>query len=890
MGAAASTKKYKSSNNEPQPFPTPTEQHIIKTSNSESDLIDTQNRNNKERDRTFASASIESMKLNSSQDEIIQALNRVRNEAAIGGGGGLLYQDAIVPTPPDSPAPTPTGRRRNRSGSSMGGAADFQTRILQERGSPQADFVLDEDSSANFDDESPAMQAIDITGFMSLQRQKTVSMMKNSELEREVAELEKQLKEMDRIDMGSGGKGKLVPSEDRTRLPRVDSKSGGLTAGTVVGARRILSSERPNSGAAVMPDPTATTAHRDDSYTPSGTSSRQSSRGLVKAALRNASSASALEAASSDHLRQYNNCSRGSNAAPVASQGERGGTQQELSPPPSPPPLDPGEDGDTEEMYKTKVIYISDVEDNDGGPGPMRKSEKWESNKSQENLRQEAKSDRPAKSITKPALKFEQPPHNSHHHRHIKHRRNSSGNDLDEKKSQQLKDIAQNNPITTPPPSKADLSADPAVSHSRLALLNKKKDKDKDRNTVVVVSRRRRTVGENGQFGEEKAMLPNAEMKRLLVPVAPSAASSVTATGQTSQPGVIRGLPRAAASLSPLLPVNTSEDGAIPERNRSGDESPVKDLPHIAANPTSSSHLAPLANAPPIKHADMEDSTGRIPALPVHLVKEKGRSNAVLQGVNRRRPRLLTDEETGSTSSNNPAAMAYMQAISPRDDHQQDAMADRGFPAASVDSVMLSGKLTSRINGGATGGAITATDHHTAETAAHISEPHAPKSSTLQQQAAARRRRDRSSTSDNINGTAATNNGGTDSETAEEKNRGEKKRPVVASKRVKRKTLGNRDGTSEDEAGPKNSPSKITDVNDTEESNKAGGAISWSIDIKSGNKAAKDEINAQIRPWSQTMELRLLDKLSFCTNLVNMFQLLLNHTCNYTDWGKSNSC
>ena len=113
------------------------------------------------------------MQVNTSHDDIAEAVGRVRVELALAGPGRVL--DLMTPTPPQSPVPT---GRTHRSSS---GATERLHGAAGGHSSPQADFVIDEDSG-QFDDESPALNTADINDFLNWQRQQTVSVMKNAQV------------------------------------------------------------------------------------------------------------------------------------------------------------------------------------------------------------------------------------------------------------------------------------------------------------------------------------------------------------------------------------------------------------------------------------------------------------------------------------------------------------------------------------------------------------------------------------------------------------------------------------------------------------------------------------------------------------------------------------
>lgn len=113
------------------------------------------------------------MQVNTSHDDIAQAVGRVRIEAALAGPGRVL--DLMTPTPPHSPVPT---GRTHRSGS---GATERLHGAAGGHSSPQADFIIDGDSG-QFDDESPSLNTADINDFLNWQRQQTVSVMKNAQV------------------------------------------------------------------------------------------------------------------------------------------------------------------------------------------------------------------------------------------------------------------------------------------------------------------------------------------------------------------------------------------------------------------------------------------------------------------------------------------------------------------------------------------------------------------------------------------------------------------------------------------------------------------------------------------------------------------------------------
>lgn len=160
MGSGASTKKYKSDVESFAPAFSE-EPEIESNRNSTTDNIN---------QKAELSISTDSMKVNNSRDEIKEAVNRARNESAI---GRAARHDVPAPTPPESPAPTSRNRRSGSNPTERG--------VPLDRGSPQADFIIDEDSG-QFDDESPAMNISDINEFLSLQRQQTVSVMKNAQV------------------------------------------------------------------------------------------------------------------------------------------------------------------------------------------------------------------------------------------------------------------------------------------------------------------------------------------------------------------------------------------------------------------------------------------------------------------------------------------------------------------------------------------------------------------------------------------------------------------------------------------------------------------------------------------------------------------------------------
>lgn len=121
----------------------------------------------------------DSMEVNASTDHISDALNRARREEAI--HRGMVLDIPLVPTPPESPAPS--GRKRRGSSAahplSIGPA------------SPQPDFVIDDDSGSASFDELPvgtlalinkAVERGDLNDFLNLQRQRTVSTIKNAQV------------------------------------------------------------------------------------------------------------------------------------------------------------------------------------------------------------------------------------------------------------------------------------------------------------------------------------------------------------------------------------------------------------------------------------------------------------------------------------------------------------------------------------------------------------------------------------------------------------------------------------------------------------------------------------------------------------------------------------
>ena len=593
-------------------------------------------------------------------------------------------------------------------------------------------------------------------------------------------------------------------------LPRVNSKP------KVVTTRKILSRERPNSGAAVAPDPTATTAHRDDSYTPSGTSSRQSSRGLVKAAMRNATSASALETVSPEDVRKYD---LGPNI--YSGNGKKQGL--DLSPPPSPPPLDPGDSTD-DGLYKTKVIEFADP-DSTVAMENVQSSEKGENDYQRENIKPGMKDGPPSHRGTKSAIKFEQPPHNNRHRRHIGgQKKNSSDSNVKKSNTQ----ISSGDTDSNKEAPKSD-SGGIKNSQNNLSLLNKK-PKEKDKNEVVV-ARRRRTVGENGQFGEEKPLLPTAEMKKLLDPVVPPCTAAHTGSNAT-----VRGHhhPKSGAPLTPLSvgAAPMVEDSTIYE---SGDDIASKqkdgDLAHLgtsAAVAGNSPLLAPLSVVPLLKPP--EEDTARIPALSLNKKKEKGfvkRNNVLLHGVNRRHPRGTFDEEK-TISAAPSAASIYMQAISPRgSETQNDGVASKGFGDVSLATKPAHGLPTS--------------------TDAVPPGAESMPSRTSGVQLAARKRRDRMS-SETLPVASETDKVDISSERSKvDKDSGAdgdievRKKAPAASKRTQRRSLGNPPGEV------------LKNIQSQSKTNKSSTNDKDSND----NIPTSEQGGSQLRPWSQTMELRL---------------------------------
>lgn len=162
MGSGASTNKYQS--NDIQPLgPNPSTDPVIKDCDAQLRYTPIDK----------LSISVDSMQVNTSREDILEAVNRARNESALSSADRRLVNDLLEPTPPDSPAPT---SRKHRSGS-----VNERAVAVGGHSSPQADFIIDEDSG-QFDDESPAFNIDDINEFLSLQRQQTVSFMKNAQV------------------------------------------------------------------------------------------------------------------------------------------------------------------------------------------------------------------------------------------------------------------------------------------------------------------------------------------------------------------------------------------------------------------------------------------------------------------------------------------------------------------------------------------------------------------------------------------------------------------------------------------------------------------------------------------------------------------------------------